>query len=59
MPKELEKKLKKEAAKKKLSAKRAAAYVYGTMRKLGWVPKRERVGEKKSEDTILPRKGWR
>jgi hypothetical protein len=38
MPKALEKKLKKEAKKKGLSKKRAAAYVYGTMRKTGWEP---------------------
>lgn len=38
MPKALEKKLKKEAKKKGLKGKRAAAYIYGTMRKTGWVP---------------------
>ena len=59
MPKKFEKKLRKEAAKKHLSAKRAAAYVYGTMRKLGWVPKKERTGEQKEKDEVLPRKGWR
>lgn len=40
MPKELEQKLKKEALKKGLSKKRAGAYVYGTMSKLGWKQKR-------------------
>jgi hypothetical protein len=30
--------LKKEAKKKGLKGKRAAAYVYGTMRKTGWTP---------------------
>jgi hypothetical protein len=34
MPKELEKKLKKQAKKKGLSKKRTGAYVYGTMRKV-------------------------
>lgn len=39
MPKELEEKLKKEAAQKGLSKERAGAYVYGTLRKAGWRPK--------------------
>lgn len=30
--------LKKEAAKKGLKGKRANAYIYGTMRKTGWIP---------------------
>jgi len=34
MPKELEKKLKKQAKKKGLSKKRTGAYVYGAMRKV-------------------------
>jgi hypothetical protein len=38
MPKEMEKKLKAEAKKKGLKGERADAYVYGTMRKTGWVP---------------------
>ena len=38
MPKAMERKLKKEAAKKGLTGKRADAYVYGTMRKTGWKP---------------------
>ncbi len=38
MPKELEKQLKAEAKKKGLKGERADAYVYGTMRKTGWVP---------------------
>lgn len=42
MPKALEKQLKKEAKRKGLSGDRAAAYVYGTMRKTGWKPERER-----------------
>jgi hypothetical protein len=42
MPKALESKLKKEASKKGLKGKRKAAYVYGTLRKTGWKPKREK-----------------
>ncbi len=42
MPKEMEKKLKASAKKKGLKGKRAKAYVYGTMRKTGWVPKRRK-----------------
>jgi hypothetical protein len=42
MPKKMEKELKKEAKKKGLKGDRADAYVYGTMRKAGWKPKRER-----------------
>lgn len=41
MPKALETKLKREAKKKGLSKKRTGAYVYGTLRKLGWTPKRK------------------
>lgn len=40
MPKALEKALKKEAKKKGLSKARTGAYVYGTMRKAGWKPKK-------------------
>lgn len=42
MPKELERALEAQAAKKGLSGDRADAYVYGTMRKTGWKPERER-----------------
>lgn len=42
MPKALEKELKKEAKRKGLHGDRADAYVYGTMRKTGWKPERER-----------------
>jgi hypothetical protein len=38
MPKKLERELKKEATAKGLKGERADAYVYGTMRKTGWVP---------------------
>jgi hypothetical protein len=42
MPKAMEKALKKEAKKKGLTGDRANAYVYGTMRKTGWTPNREK-----------------
>ena len=42
MPKRMERKLRVEARKKGLRGKRAAAYVYGTMRKAGWRPGREK-----------------
>jgi hypothetical protein len=42
MPKEMERKLKAQAKKKKMKGKRADAFVYGTMRKTGWKPKREK-----------------
>lgn len=52
MPEELERELKAAAAKKGLSKKRTGAFVYGTLRKTGWKPKRElglsRLGKKGS-----------
>lgn len=42
MPRELEEKLKKRAKKKGLSKKRQGAYVYGTLRKTGWTPKKKK-----------------
>lgn len=42
MPKAMEKELKKEAKKKGLKGDKADAYVYGTLRKTGWKPKKER-----------------
>jgi hypothetical protein len=44
MPKKMERALKRKAKAKGLKGKRAAAYTYGTMRKAGWKPKRERKG---------------
>lgn len=41
MPKQLENRLKKQAAKQGLKGEKADAYVYGTMRKTGWKPARE------------------
>lgn len=40
MPKKLESKLKRECSKKGLSKDRCNAYVYGTLRKTGWKPKK-------------------
>ena len=42
MPKALEDALKKAAVKRGFKGKRKDAYVYGTMRKTGWKPERER-----------------
>jgi hypothetical protein len=42
MPKDLEKRLKKEAKQKGLTGKHADAYVFGTMRRTGWKPEREK-----------------
>lgn len=42
MPKALENKLKKEAKKRGLSKEKAGAYVYGTLRKTGWKPKKKK-----------------
>ncbi len=42
MPKEMEKALKAQCKKKKMSSDRCDAYVYGTMRKTGWKPSREK-----------------
>jgi hypothetical protein len=38
MPKKMEKDLMAEAMKKHMGEKRKNAYVYGTMRKMGWTP---------------------
>lgn len=45
MPKALERKLTAEARKQHFGKRRTARYVYGTLRKLGWRPKRERRGK--------------
>ena len=42
MPEEMERELKRTAKKRGYSKKRAGAYVYGTMRKTGWRPSREK-----------------
>lgn len=41
MPKKMERELMKTAKKKGLSKKQVGAYVYGTMRKSGWKPKKK------------------
>lgn len=46
MPKKLERELRREARKKGLKSERADAYVYGTLRKTGWKPRRERRGKR-------------
>ena len=40
MPEKLKRKLKKQAKKLNLGKKRTGAYVYGTLRKTGWKPKK-------------------
>lgn len=40
MPKKLERKLKATARRRGYGKRRTNAFVYGTMRKLGWKPKR-------------------
>lgn len=40
MPKKLEKQLKKQARSRGFGKERADAYVYGTLRKTGWKPKK-------------------
>ena len=42
MPKALEEKLKRQARKKGLKGERADAFVFGTMRRTGWKPSREK-----------------
>ena len=42
MPKVLETKLKRKARKTGLVGKRAAAYIYGTLRTTGWKPKKKK-----------------
>jgi hypothetical protein len=49
MPVELERKLKKQVANKDWSQKRKDAYVWGTLRKTGWKPERERNALRQSE----------
>jgi hypothetical protein len=42
MPKKLEQELKRQIAKRSWSKKRKDAYVYGTLRKTGWKPKKKK-----------------
>jgi hypothetical protein len=43
MPKAMEKALKRQATEKGLKGEHKDAYVYGTMRKTGWKPEREKT----------------
>ena len=47
MPKELETKLKRSERKKGFIGKHLDKYIYGTMRKLGWKPNREKKNKTK------------
>jgi hypothetical protein len=42
MPKKLERQLMRQASRKGLSGERKAAYVYGTLRKTGWRPAKQK-----------------
>ncbi len=46
MPKSVEDALKRSAKRKKLGKKASDAYVYGTMRKMGWLPKPKKKKKK-------------
>jgi len=46
MPKKMEEALKRSANKKGLKGKRRDAYIYGTLRKSGWKPKRRKKKSK-------------
>jgi len=48
MPKELERKLERQAARRHLIGKKKDAYIYGTLRKTGWKPSGERKSIKRS-----------
>lgn len=50
MPKKMEEALKREAAKRGLTGERRNAYVYGTLRKTGWVPSTQK---KKSNSPVV------
>ena len=49
MPKAMERKLKRQAKKKGLKGKRANAYIYGTMRKTGWVPSTQKKRKRRKK----------
>lgn len=49
MPKELERRLEREAEEKGLTGERKDAYVYGTMRKTGWTPSTQKKQRKTVE----------
>lgn len=56
MPKEMERKLKAQAKKKGFSKERTARYVYGTMRKTGWVPSTQKKSAKRKYAEVLSEK---
>ena len=45
MPEKMERALKAQCAKKNFSKERCDRYVYGTMRKTGWRPEREKANK--------------
>jgi len=47
MPEEMEKQLRREARRKGLTGSKANAYVYGSLRKIGWVPSTQKKTRKK------------
>jgi hypothetical protein len=55
MPKALERKLRVQGRKKGFSGKRLDKYVYGTLRKTGWVPSRQK---KKAKRRTSKRSMW-
>ncbi len=42
MPKKMERELKKEAKKRGMKGEQANAFIYGTMRKTGWEPRKKK-----------------
>jgi hypothetical protein len=44
MPKKFEKELRRKAKEKGMKGEEMDAYVYGTLRKTGWKPKKEKKG---------------
>lgn len=50
MPKKLEKQLKAEGKKKGLNGDKLNAYVYGTLKKTGWIPKKRKSKKKSKSD---------
>ncbi|HOL54255.1 MAG TPA: hypothetical protein PLA99_02835 [Candidatus Paceibacterota bacterium] len=51
MPKKLEQKLKREAKKKfgTTTSEKAKRYIYGTLRKTGWVPSSQKNGKRRNK----------
>jgi len=56
MPIKLERKLKAQARKKGFGKKRTGAYVYGTMRKMGWKPSHQKKGGRRGNGDLGYRK---